>query len=573
MKLTGTAVSGGIAIAPAFVYRPFTPEAKEAYIEACAADAAFAAFEQNRAAVETELLAICESFSAGDSDKADILRAHIEILNDIAITEEVERRIRSEHMDHLYAIETTFTLFGDMMASLDDPLLKERAADVQDVKYRLLCACLGVRRASLKDVREPSIICAHDLLPSDTATLNRAMVAGIVTETGGVTSHSAIIARSYGIPAVLGVERAMELISGGDSLILDATAGEVVVRPSPEELRRYTAQKTAYDARVETTRSFTDAVPVTTDGERIYVCQNIGSASREELENAASVDGVGLFRTEFLYMQGSQLPNEETQFQAYRTVAETFGSRQVILRTLDIGGDKTLDCMPLPKEDNPFLGIRALRLCFARPELFRTQIRAILRASVYGSLAMMFPMVGTIDDIRHAKAVVADVKSELRAEKIPFNEQIPIGIMIEIPAIAILADAAAEEVDFASIGTNDLCQYMLAVDRLNPEAAPYYQFYNPAVFRIIRQTTEAFNRAGKVLSVCGEMAGDPRIAAVLVGMGIHKLSMSFSSVPAVKRVITGISKEQATALAQEILQMRTASEIEAHLRSALGALC
>ncbi|MEN6418874.1 MAG: phosphoenolpyruvate--protein phosphotransferase [Clostridiaceae bacterium] len=573
MKLTGTAVSGGIAIAPAFVYRPFTPEAKEAYIEACAADAAFAAFEQNRAAVETELLAICESFSAGDSDKADILRAHIEILNDIAITEEVERRIRSEHMTYQYAIGTTFTLFGNMMASLDDPLLKERAADVQDVKCRLLCACLGVRRASLKDVREPSIICAHDLLPSDTATLNRAMVAGIVTETGGVTSHSAIIARSYGIPAVLGVERAMEAVSGGDTLILDASAGEVILRPSPEELRRYTAQKAAYDARLETIRSYTDAVPVTTDGERIYVCQNIGSASREELENAASVDGVGLFRTEFLYMQGSQLPNEETQFQAYKTVAETFGTRQVILRTLDIGGDKTLASLPLPKEDNPFLGIRALRLCFARPELFRTQIRAILRASVYGSLAMMFPMVGTIDDIRRAKAVVEDVKNELRAGGIPFNERIPIGIMIEIPAIAILADAAAEEVDFASIGTNDLCQYMLAVDRLNPEAAPYYQFYNPAVFRVIRQTAEAFTRAGKVLSVCGEMAGDPRIAAVLVGMGIHKLSMSFSSVPAVKRVITGISSLQAETLAQEILSMRTASEIEAHLRTALGALC
>jgi phosphotransferase system enzyme I (PtsI) len=573
MKLTGTAVSGGIAIAPAFVYRPFTPEAKEAYIEASAADAAFAAFEQNRAAVEAELLAICESFSACDSDKADILRAHIEILNDIAITEEVERRIRSEHMEYQYAIETTFTLFGDMMASLDDPILKERAADVQDVKFRLLCACLGVTRATLKDVREPSIICAHDLLPSDTATLNRAMVAGIVTETGGVTSHSAIIARSYGIPAVLGVERAMELISGGDTLILDASAGEVILRPTPDEIRVFTAQKAAFDANLETIRSFTDAVPVTTDGERIYVCQNIGSASREELKSAPFVDGVGLFRTEFLYMQGTQLPDEETQFQAYRTVAETFGSRQVIVRTLDIGGDKTLDCMPLPKEDNPFLGIRALRLCFARPELFRTQIRAILRASVYGSLAMMFPMVGTIDDIRRAKAVVEDVKNELRAGGIQFNEQIPIGIMIEIPAIAILADAAAEEVDFASIGTNDLCQYMLAVDRLNPEAAPYYQFYNPAVFRVIRQTAEAFTRAGKMLSVCGEMAGDPRIAAVLVGMGIHKLSMSFSSVPAVKRVITGISKGEAESLAREILSMRTASEIEAHLRTALGALC
>ena len=573
MKLTGTAVSGGIAIAPAFVYRPFTPEAKEAYLEADAADATFAAFEWHRSAVGAELLAICESFSECDSDKADILRAHIEILDDIAIAEEVERRIRSEHMDCLYAIETTFTLFGDMMASLDDPVLKERAADVMDVKYRLLCSCLGVPRATLKDVREPSIICAHDLLPSDTATLNRAMVAGIVTETGGVTSHSAIIARSYGIPAVLGVEHAMDAVSGGDMLILDASAGDVVVRPTPEELTLYTGQKATYDAHLETIRSFTDAVPVSTDGERILVCQNIGSADREELKNAPFVDGVGLFRTEFLYMQGAQLPDEETQYRAYKTVAETFGTRQVIVRTLDIGGDKTLDCLPLPKEDNPFLGIRALRLCFARPELFRTQIRAILRASVYGSLAMMFPMVGTIDDIRRARTVVEDVKSELRAGGIPFNEQIPIGIMIEIPAIAILAGAAAEEVDFASIGTNDLCQYMLAVDRLNPEAAPYYQFYNPAVFHVIKHTADAFKSAGKPLSVCGEMAGDPRIAAVLVGMGIHKLSMSFSSVPAVKRVITGISGKQAATLAQEILRMSTASEIEAHLRAALDALC
>ncbi|MEN6339443.1 MAG: phosphoenolpyruvate--protein phosphotransferase [Clostridiaceae bacterium] len=573
MKLTGTAVSGGIAIAPAFVYRPFTPEVTEAYIETDAADAAYEAFERTRSAVGAELLVICESFSAGDSDKADILRAHIEILNDIAITEEVERRIRSEHMDYLYAIETTFTLFGDMMASLDDPLLKERATDVLDVKCRLLCACLGVRRMTLKDVREPSIICAHDLMPSDTATLNRAMVAGIVTETGGITSHSAIIARSYGIPAVLGVEHAMDAVSGGDTLILDASAGTVIVCPAPEEMSRYTEQKASYDAHLETVRSYTDAVPVTTDGKRILVCQNIGSASHEELKNAPYVDGVGLFRTEFLYMQGAQLPGEETQYQAYKAVAETFGARQVILRTLDIGGDKSLSCLPLPKEDNPFLGIRALRLCFSHPELFRTQIRAILRASVCGSLAMMFPMVGTIDDIRRAKAVVEDVKNELRTEGIPFNEQIPIGIMIEIPAIAILAEAAAEEVDFASIGTNDLCQYMLAVDRLNPEAAPYYQFYNPAVFRVIHHTAEAFTRAGKVLSVCGEMAGNPQIAAVLVGLGIHKLSMSFSSVPAVKRVITGMSSEQAATLAQEILKLKTAAEIEAHLHAALDALC
>lgn len=570
MKFIGKAVSGGIAIAPAFVYRPFTPTVAEAYIDPGEADAAWTRFAENRAAVDAELESILQSFAPCDADKAGILSAHREMLGDVAIAEEVERRIRQEKMTCEYAVETAFNLFRDLMASLDDPLLRERADDITDVKIRLLCACLGVRRSTLKDVREPSVICAHDLMPSDTATLNRAMVAGIVTETGGVTSHSAIIARSYGIPAVLGVEGAMEAIQNGAPVILDALSGEVIVSPGADELSRYAARKADFDAKRAALLTYRAAEPITPDGKRIAVCLNIGSAEAEELACAPFADGVGLFRTEFLYMKGAQLPGEEAQFTAYRTVAEAFGEKQVILRTLDVGGDKTLACLPLPREENPFLGIRALRLCFAQPELFRTQIRAILRAGVYGNLAMMFPMVGTLDDLRRAKTFVEDAKSELAAQGTPFRKDMPVGIMIEIPAIALMADAAAEEADFASIGTNDLCQYMLAVDRMNPETAPYYQFFSPAVFRMLAHTADAFYKAGKPLSVCGEMAGNPLTAAALMGLGVYKLSMSASCLPAVKRMITQVRLDEAERLAGEILRMKTAEQIERHLRAALG---
>jgi len=388
----------------------------------------------------------------------------------------------------------------------------------------------------------------------------------VVTEIGGNTSHSAIIARSYGIPALLGISGVMSEVRDGDTVVVDALDGRLIIGPTPEEIDSYAEKRRRYAVYVQEIGQYRTVQPVTKDGVHVDVCLNIGSVSDEELEGAAYADGVGLFRSEFLFMAGKDLPSEEQQFQVYKKSVEAFGERQVILRTLDIGGDKTLECMELPVEDNPFLGCRALRLCFQKTDLFKTQLRAALRASVYGNLAVMFPMVGSMEDLRKAKGILGEVEEELRAQGVPFNEDIQVGIMIEIPAIALMADIVAREVDFASVGTNDLCQYLMAVDRLNPEVAIYYQSYHPAMFKMISFVAEAFQREGKPLSVCGEMAGDPMAAAVFLGLGIKKLSMTASSVAGVKRIITNMDMESAARLAAEVTGMHTAMEIEAYLK-------
>lgn len=567
MEYKGTPVSNGIACGEAFIYTPFKPVIVERTIESGEREAALSQYSELKAKTQTELEAIVEKMKQIDEDKAEIFIAHCGILNDVAMDEEIQELITDSLMAPECAVDVIYEKYIQVLSSLDDPILKERADDIKDVKRRMMRIWFNVESLNLADMDKPSIIFAHDLLPSDTATLNRDMALAIVAEVGGSTSHSAILARSYGIPAVLGVEGIMSAVEQGAEVIVDAVEGIIITEPADAQKAEYAEKREQYVKYMDEVKKYIDIEPVMKDGKRVNVCLNIGSAEEGELAGEKYTDGVGLFRSEFLYMEGSELPDEETQYNSYKKAAETFGGREVILRTLDIGGDKTLEAMELPKEDNPFLGLRALRLCFEKKDIFKTQLRAALRAGVYGNLSIMLPMVGSVDDIRRAKEIINEAKAELKAEGIEYNDGIRVGIMVEIPSIALAADLAAKEVDFASIGTNDLCQYLTAVDRLNPRVGQYYQSYHPSMFRLIGHVCDCFAKEGKPVSVCGEMGGDSLAAPALIGLGVNKLSMGISSVAQVKMVISSLTQAKAKEIADRVREMATAAEIEVYLKN------
>lgn len=566
MKLKGNAVSGGLAVGAIFVYQPFSVTVSENFCKAEETDKNITRFEEVKKLAGQELQSICRKLEGEDPEKAKIFVAHQDILNDEAVNEEILEGIRCDNWRPDWAIQKVYDKFVRMLKKSPNPLIRERAADLEDVRGRLLRIWYGVPESNLSVLTEPVIVAAHDLLPSDTATLNRSKVLAILTEVGGSTSHSAIIARSYEIPAVLGIPELLAHVKSGQTAAVDAQNGIIALDPSAEKIKEFEKRRELYLVQAAEIKEYLDTEPLTADGVRIDVGLNIGSANEEEMKGERYTDLVGLFRTEFLYMGRGALPTEEEQFEIYKKVLQAYGSRPVTLRTLDIGGDKTLLCLDLPKEDNPFLGNRALRLCFSREDIFRTQLRAALRASVYGNLWLMLPMVGSIDDIKRAKAIIEEIKTELRSEGIPYNESFKTGIMIEVPSIAIISDMVAREVDFASIGTNDLCQYLTATDRMNPEVASYYQPYHPALFRLIGHVVQTFNSVGKPICVCGEMGGDNLAASVLIGFGMRKLSMGFASVAKIKKMLAGLTIAEAEELAETAANLPTAADIEAYLR-------
>ena len=565
MRYTGTAVSAGVVIGKVYLYERFVSDVSKCPMGTPAEEAAH--YLAARDAAQGELETLCQHFTElGDNEKASIFSAHLEILSDETMDEEIQAGISGGESSGPWVIRSVYEQYASMFEQLADPIIRERAVDLRDVCARLLRCWEGLPEQNLSALPEPVIIITHDLVPSDTATLDRNNVLGIVTEIGGSTSHSAIIARSYEIPAVLGVSGIVSQLEDRQEVILDAVDGAILSGFDEEVRSAYEAKRREILRRQAHTKLYIDREPITPDGVRIAVELNIASAEPQNLEYAKYTDGVGLFRSEFLYMGRSALPTEEEQFQAYRKVLMTYGSRPVILRTLDIGGDKPLDCLDIPKEDNPFLGNRALRLCFQHPDMFRTQLRASLRASVYGNLWLMFPMVASMDDIRRAKSCLESAKAELTAEGIPFSPDLKVGIMVEIPAIAFLADQAAREVDFASIGTNDLTQYLTAVDRGNPEVRAYYQTYQPSLFRLIGYVVRSFAAQGKPVGVCGEMGGDPLAAAVLIGLGMRQLSMGAASVASIKQMILSTSCETAKALAETVCGLSTADEVRKYLK-------
>lgn len=568
MIYEGTAVSDGAAIGRVFQYQPYQPEIRHETIAKAQADSCMEKYKGVLIQAEEELKQLIEG-SELDEEEKKIFQAHIDIVQDEEMSREIEDEIRDNLLSPQWAIQEVYERYIQIISKAKNALIRERAADLKDVCQRLIRLWDGGHENPLSSLAGDVIVVAQDLLPSDTAAMKTEYVKAIVTEVGGYTSHMAILARNYGIPAVLGVADIMKNTENGQKIAVDAKDGKVITHLTVDQEKQYQVMREEYLKKISDMRQYLPLVPETLDKTRIEVCLNIGSADKSELELESYTDGVGLFRTEFLYMSKKALPEEEEQFRVYKKIVTMYGERPVIIRTLDIGGDKKLDYLELPREDNPFLGLRALRLCFEMKPIFKTQLRALLRAAVYGNLWIMFPMVGSIGDIRFAKQIVEEVKEELREENISCRTDVKVGIMIEIPSIALMADIAASEVDFASIGTNDLCQYLMAVDRLNPSVAKYYQSFHPAMFRLIRQIVEEFGKQKKPVSVCGEMGGNPQAVALLAGLGVRKFSMNASSLASVKKMLSQMDICKAERMARTVLELSTAVQVEEYIKSEL----
>lgn len=568
MRCKGNPVSEGLGIGEVYSYRTMEFTVSSSPISREQVGQNLAEYYRIKEKAAAELKAIIDQLQREQPDKALIFMAHQEILDDEAIDEKIRHEITENLSNPTWAIYTVYEEFGQLLKNMEKQVFRERAQDILDVRNRLLRVANGIIAPNLNSLDKPVVIAAHDLLPSDTATLDRSKVVAIITETGGETSHSAIIARSYGIPALLGIPGLMNKVKDGDRVVVDALDGELIIDPTEEELAEYAAKRERYLKWATDTEAYLGKKAVTKDGVSLEVGLNIGTVEESRVKQAAYADFIGLFRTEFLYLSSPELPTEEEQYETYKQVLETF-QRPVVLRTLDIGGDKNVPCLALPKEDNPFLGVRGLRLCFDRPEIFQTQLRAALRASAHGDLSLMLPMVTNLDDIYQAKELINTVRQEMEEAGIPMAPKIKVGIMVEVPSVALIADLVAKEVDFVSIGTNDLCQYTLAVDRQNQRMADYYQSYHPALFRLIGYATKHFLAAGKPVSVCGELGGDPLAVPVLIGLGVRRFSMNPSSIAKVKRVITHLTIDHAQELADQVQTLATAGQVKRFLEREL----
>ena len=500
-----------------------------------------------------------DEFGAKESQ---IFDAHLLVLEDPALMEEVGRQIRDEHHTPEYAFYTASEKYAEALSAVDDSYLSERAADIRDVTQRVLGNLMGhPQRAGVSDLTEPCIVVANDLTPSDTAQLDPAKVLGFVTEVGSRTSHTAILARSMQIPAVLGLGEAIEELKPGQTVLLDGFNGFVIISPSEQTLFEY-GQLVERQSSIEESLDEIRTEPAKTlDGHTIILSANIERAGDVEAVRKSGATGVGLFRTEFLFINRSDLPNEEEQFQAYKKVTESLAPEPVIIRTLDLGGDKLLSHVNVAAEMNPFLGWRAIRLCLEEKDLFRTQLRAILRASAFGDLKIMYPMVSGMDELDAANVLLDECSDQLRAEGVEFAENLEIGVMIETPSAAMIADSLARRVQFFSIGTNDLIQYSLAVDRLNEKIAHLYEPTHPGILRLIKTTVDA-GQAQKIWTgVCGEMAGELAMVPLLIGLGVAELSVAPSLVPRVKMLIRSIEMANARELAEFALNCDSPSEI------------
>lgn len=495
------------------------------------------------------------------AEEAAIFNAQILVLSDPELILSVENNIKENHINAEAVLKEVTNQFIVLLEQLDNEYMKERASDIRDVTKRILSHLLNVKVVDLSMIDEEVIMIANDLTPSDTAQLNREYVRAFVTNIGARTSHSAIMARTMEIPAVVGAEGAIEQIQDGDVVIVDGVKGEVHINPSEDVVALYNQQQKEMELEKEELEKLVNDKTVTLDGKHIELLANIGTPADLVGVKANGAEGIGLYRTEFLYMDREQLPTEEEQFEAYKKVLEEMNDRPVVVRTLDVGGDKELPYLHLPKEINPFLGMRAIRLCLKEQQLFRTQLRALLRASKFGSLKIMFPMIATIDEFRHAKAILEEEKQKLLSNTIEFAENIEIGIMVEIPSTAIQADIFAKEVDFFSIGTNDLIQYTMAADRMNKSVSYLYQPCNPSILRLVKMVIDAAHKEGKSVGMCGEMAGDEITIPILLGLGLDEFSMSASSILKSRKQISQLKMSEMKELAEETMGMATAEEV------------
>lgn len=494
-------------------------------------------------------------------DKAAIFDAHLLVLDDPELINPIETMIKDDKASAPHALTTVTQNFITIFESMDNEYMKERAADIRDVSKRVLAHILGVELPNPSIIDESVVIVAHDLTPSDTAQLNKQYVQGFVTNIGGRTSHSAIMSRSLEIPAVVGTKSITESVKQGDMVIVDGLTGDVIVNPSQDEVRAYQQKRDMYFEDREALKQLRDEPSTTIDGKHVELAANIGTPNDLEGVKNNGAEGIGLYRTEFLYMGRDNMPSEDEQFEAYKKVLEEMDGKRVVVRTLDIGGDKELPYLNLPDEMNPFLGYRAIRLCLDQPEIFRPQLRALLRASVYGKLNIMFPMVATVQEFRDAKALLLEEKENLKGEGVEVSDDIELGIMVEIPSTAALADIFAKEVDFFSIGTNDLIQYTMAADRMSERVSYLYQPYNPSILRLVKQVIDASHKEGKWTGMCGEMAGDETAIPLLLGLGLDEFSMSATSILKARRQIKGLSTTEMTQLADRAMNCATVDEV------------
>lgn len=521
--------------------------------------------EQLNAIYEKTLLAV------GEED-AEIIQAHLMILGDPIFYDEVKDAVQSELLTAEHAIQKKVEEQVAVFEMIDDPYIRERAADVRDVGNRLLLNVLGIEIKDISNLKENAIVVGRDITPSLMATIDRDHVKGILAEVGGATAHTAILARNLEIPAILGASGVLSLVRDGQTLIIDGSRGEIEIDPEKETID-------AVGKKIEKARMIRkelslikDLESKTRDGHSIELVANIGLPVDTEKALEYGAEGVGLFRTEFLYMDRNCAPDEEEQFVSYKKVLEAMNGKPVIIRTMDVGGDKEIPYFSLPKEENPFLGYRAIRICLEDKELFKTQLRAILRASAFGNALIMFPMIASVDEVVRAKEVLAEAKEELRQRNLEFDEAIKVGIMVEIPSAAVTADLFADEIDFFSIGTNDLTQYTLAVDRGNTKVSSIYTSFHPALLRLFKNVIESSKRNGKFTGMCGELAGNPLAALLLLGLGFDELSMSPSSILKVKKIVTSVDMAYAEKVASHAMSLSKAEEIEAYLKAELSGL-
>ncbi len=564
--MKGTSASAGIGIGKAAIVEETELVIKKETISDAAAEKERFQAALKQAMEETEALAKDLATRVGEKE-AEILNGHLMLLSDPMLTGEIENTIAGENACSEYAIENVCNMYADMFASMGDELMQQRATDMRDIKTRMQKILLGVSSVDIASLPAGSVIVAKDLTPSMTAGINPANVCGIVTELGGKTSHSAILARALEIPAVVAVEGFLNSVKDGDTVVLDGSEGVVFVNPEEAVTAEYEAKRTAYLKEKKELDQYIGKPTVTKDGITIELVANIGKPEDVDKVLQYDAEGIGLFRTEFLFMDRNSMPTEDEQFEAYQKVAIAMNGKPVIIRTLDIGGDKEIPYMGLKKDENPFLGYRAIRFCLDRREdVYRPQLRALLRASAFGNIKIMVPMVTCLEEFREAKAMIEEIKAELDSRGIAYKKDIQVGIMVETAAASLMADAFAKEVDFFSIGTNDLTQYTMSVDRGNDKVSYLYSPLNPAVLRSIRHIIQCGRKEGIMVGMCGEAASDPLMIPLLLAFGLNEFSMSASAVLNARKLITGYSIEELQAIADKAMSFVTAGEVEAYMR-------
>ncbi len=495
------------------------------------------------------------------TEHGEVFDAHLLVLEDRMLIEEVISKVKREKLSVEYVFSGVLKRYANVFSKIEDEYLKERISDINDVGRRILRNLLGKKRLGLSDLEDEAIVVAHDLSPSDTATMHKKKVIGFVTDIGGKTSHTAIMAKSLEIPAVVGLEVGTEKIKNGDKLIVDGASGEVIVAPSSETLKRYEVKEEKIKGLSNFLIGIKDLPAVTQDGKSVVLAANIEFPEEVPSILQHGADGIGLYRTEYFYMNRNDLPGEDEQFEAYKKLAESFGEKSVIIRTLDLGGDKFVSHFNLPRDMSPFMGWRAIRFCIARPDIFKAQLRALLRAAIFGNLKIMFPMISGVEEVRTAKSILEESKMELKKKGLSYKDNVEIGAMIEVPSAALTCDIISKEVSFFSIGTNDLIQYALAVDRTNEKIAYLYEPTHPAVLRLIKHIIDAGHKSNIWVGLCGEMSGEPTFAILLLGLGLDEFSMPSASILEIKNIIRSVKYSQAKEIAEEALGLATGIQV------------